>query len=81
MPRFRASARDRLALVRARGDGDSLTAIQQLHALAGEAAVFGLKHVAELVRAAEAQWRNDAWASAQACTEALGAIERAIDEA
>jgi HPt (histidine-containing phosphotransfer) domain-containing protein len=81
LPRFRAIAKDRLARVRARGDGDALSAIQELHALAGEAAVLGLKHVAELVRAAEARWRKEAWASPEARTEALAVIESAIDEA
>jgi HPt (histidine-containing phosphotransfer) domain-containing protein len=77
LPRFREIAAERLARMRA-PDAQAVVAVEQLHALAGEASILGVTEVAEQARAAESRWRERTWASPEEWAQALGALEHAL---
>jgi HPt (histidine-containing phosphotransfer) domain-containing protein len=84
LPQFIATARKRVALALqaalARDDTAAPTALRELHALAGEAGLLGLRDMIPLVRDGEAKARAvHGAAGGDELIEALRRIERAVE--
>jgi HPt (histidine-containing phosphotransfer) domain-containing protein len=79
MPRFRANAKQRIARARMLvGSGGSHALAQELHALAGEAAVMGVATLAEAARKAERYTRESVTTDEWIAT--LDQMARLLDE-
>jgi HPt (histidine-containing phosphotransfer) domain-containing protein len=84
LPRFLASARQRLAAGHAMLEKDNATgAFAECHALAGEAAILGLVEIADAARGAERaakEWRErEDLAARTTCATSLDAVAGLLD--